>query len=117
MMDARKLCVVQRRFYPSVAVQFGGSPTGLSDRVSKPKNLRLGAMAVDDNILQRSRRMDVMETLVRETRHAVRSLRRSPGFSLIAILTLGIGLGAATTIFTLLDRVVLRPLPYPNADR
>ena len=116
-MDARKLCVVQRRFYPSVAVQFGGSPTGLSDLVSKPKNLRLGAMAVDDNILQRSRRMDVMETLVRETRHAVRSLRRSPGFSLIAILTLGIGLGAATTIFTLLDRVVLRPLPYPNADR
>jgi len=73
--------------------------------------------AIDDNILQRSRRMDVMETLVRETRHAVRSLRRSPGFSLIAILTLGIGLGAATTIFTLLDRVVLRPLPYPNADR
>jgi predicted permease len=61
--------------------------------------------------------MDIIETVVRESRHAARTLRRSPSFSLIAILTLGIGLGAATTIFTLLDRVVLRPLPYPNADR
>ena len=61
--------------------------------------------------------MDIIETVVRESRHAARTLRRSPSFSLIAILTLGIGLGAATTIFTLLDRVVLRPLPYSNADR
>ncbi|HVE33593.1 MAG TPA: ABC transporter permease [Gemmatimonadaceae bacterium] len=73
--------------------------------------------AIDDKILQRDRRMDIIETVARESRHAVRTLRRSPGFSLIAILTLGIGLGAATTIFTVLDRVVLRPLPYPNADR
>ncbi len=72
---------------------------------------------IDDKILQRGRRMDIIETLVRESRHAIRTLRRSPGFSVIAILTLGIGLGAATTIFTLLDRVALRPLPYPNADR
>jgi predicted permease len=72
---------------------------------------------IDDKILQRGRRMDIIETIVRESCHAVRTLRRSPGFSLIAILTLGIGLGAATTIFTLLDRVALRPLPYPNADR
>ena len=61
--------------------------------------------------------MDIVETVVRESRHAVRTLRRSPSFSLIAILTLGIGLGASTTIFTLLDRVALRPLPYPNAER
>ena len=73
--------------------------------------------AIDDKILQRGRRMDIIETVVREFRHAVRTLRRSPGFSSIAILTLGIGLGAATTIFTLLDRVALRPLPYPNAGR
>jgi putative ABC transport system permease protein len=73
--------------------------------------------AIDDKILQRGRRMDIIETVARESRHAVRTLRRSPGFSLIAVLTLGIGLGAATTIFTLLDRVALRPLPYPNADR
>jgi predicted permease len=78
---------------------------------------RRQARAIDDNILERGRRMDIIETLARESRHAVRTLRRSAGFSLIAVFTLGIGLGAATTIFTLLDRVVIRPLPYPNADR
>jgi predicted permease len=78
---------------------------------------RRQARAIDDNILLRRRNMDVMETLKRETLSAARTLRRSPSFSFIAILTLALGLGAATTIFTLLDRVVLRPLPYPNADR
>src|SRR5215217_2772365 len=78
---------------------------------------RREARAIDDSMLQRRRQMDVMETLKRETGHAVRTLVRSPSFSLIAIVTLALGLGAATTIFTLLDRVVLRPLPYPNANR
>jgi len=78
---------------------------------------RRQARAIDDNMLLRRRNMDVMETLKRETSSAARTLRRSPSFSFIAILTLALGLGAATTIFTLLDRVVLRPLPYPNADR
>jgi len=78
---------------------------------------RRQARAIDHHILERDRRMDIIETVIRESRRAARALRRSPSFSLIAILTLGIGLGAATTIFTLLDRVVLRPLPYPNADR
>ena len=61
--------------------------------------------------------MDLLDAIRRETRHAARTLLRSPSFSFIAALTLALGLGAATTIFTLLDRVVLRPLPYPNADR
>jgi putative ABC transport system permease protein len=61
--------------------------------------------------------MALLEAVHRESAHAVRSLVRAPSFSLIAILTLALGLGAATTIFTVLDRVVLRPLPYPHADR
>ncbi len=61
--------------------------------------------------------MELVDAIRRESRSALRSLRRAPTFSLIAILTLALGLGATTTIFTLLDRVVLRPLPYPNADR
>jgi len=62
-------------------------------------------------------RAEFLDTLRREMRHAATTLRRSPLFSLIACLTLALGLGAATTIFTLLDRVVLRPLPYANAER
>jgi len=61
--------------------------------------------------------MELLEAIRREAAHAVRSLFRAPSFSLIAITTLALGLGAATTIFTVLDRVVLRPLPYPHADR
>ena len=54
---------------------------------------------------------------MRNIRYAVRRLLRSPGFSLIAITTLGLGVGATAAIFALLDAVVLRPLPYPDADR
>ena len=78
---------------------------------------RRQARDIDDDMLRRRNRMELFDAVARETRHAVRSLGRAPSFSLIAALTLALGLGAATTIFTLLDRVVIRPLPYPNADR
>ena len=78
---------------------------------------RREARSIDDVILHRRNRMELFDAVRRETRHAARALGRAPSFSLIAALTLALGLGAATTIFTLLDRVVIRPLPYPNADR
>jgi hypothetical protein len=48
---------------------------------------------------------------------AVRQLRRQPGLSVAAVLTLGLGLGASVAVFTLVNAVLLRPLPYPNPDR
>lgn len=78
---------------------------------------RREAHDIDEMILERRRKMELLDAISRESRNALRALRRAPAFSLIAILTLALGLGATTTIFTLLDRVVLRPLPYTNADR
>ncbi len=55
--------------------------------------------------------------LARDFRHAFRSLRRNPAFTLVATLTLGLGLGATTAIFSVFDAAVLRPLPFPDAGR
>ena len=52
-----------------------------------------------------------------DVRYAARVLRRSPGFVVPAIITLAVGLGAATAIFSVIDAVLLKPVPYPSADR
>ena len=58
-----------------------------------------------------------METLLQDVRFGWRLLRRTPGFTTAAVLALALGVGATTAIFTVLDHVVLRPLPYPDPDR
>jgi putative ABC transport system permease protein len=58
-----------------------------------------------------------MERLVAEVRHAARSLARQPGLALAALLTLAVGIGAPTAIFSIAYGVLLRPLPYPESDR
>ena len=59
----------------------------------------------------------VMTTLLNDLRFALRTLRRSPSFTLAAILALGLGTGSAAGVFSLLQGVVLRPLPYAHPDR
>ena len=58
-----------------------------------------------------------MRGLVSDLHHALRQLIKSPGFTLTAVLTLAIGMGATTAIFNVLDSSLLRPLPYPNSPR
>src|SRR5258708_12978206 len=58
-----------------------------------------------------------METLGQDLRYAVRNLRKTPGFAAIAILTLALGIGASTAIFSVIDNVMMEPFPYPDAQR
>jgi len=58
-----------------------------------------------------------METLRQDLADAVRTLRRKPAFAALVAVTLGLGIGASTAIFTVFDVALLRPLPYPDADR
>src|SRR4249920_1301300 len=58
-----------------------------------------------------------MTSLLSDARHGFRMLRRNPGFAILAILTLALGIGATSAIFSVVDGALLRPLPFHDPDR
>ena len=75
-----------------------------------------GVTQVKEQLMER-RTMPLVEDVTRDVRHAARGLWRSPGFSLTVILTLALGIGGNTAVFSVVDQLLLRPLPYPNGDQ
>ena len=63
-----------------------------------------------------SRRMGWLDDLQRDTRHAVRALGKNTGFATAALITFALGIGSATAVFSVVNGVLLKPLPYPDSD-
>jgi putative ABC transport system permease protein len=93
-----------------------------SEGLSADEARRRARIRFGNPMVQRERTLDMdiagwLDTSLRNIRHAVRSLARTPGFTATAVLTLAVGIGANTAVFSAIDAILLEPLSFPEGDR
>jgi len=87
------------------------------EEAARQARLQLGAVEGVKESCREERRGFWLETLWANIRYGARMLRRNPGFTIVVVLTLALGIGANSAVFSAIDAILLRPLPFPNGDQ
>lgn len=101
----------------ALGVPDGAARAAAMARFGDTERVRDACLTIDQQFAREVRVMEWLESVIADLRYALRSFRRAPTFTLVASLTLALGIGATTAVFSVVDGILLRPLPFPDPDR